>query len=51
MSRVRIRHTCVERNDEAINKLATFKVQETAALKVANRLNNSALCATQAVSS
>ena len=47
-SRVRIRYTCVERNNIVINKLATFRVQETATLKVANYLNNSALCVTQA---
>jgi hypothetical protein len=38
----------VERNGIAINKLATFRVQETATLKVANYLSNSDLRATPA---
>lgn len=38
----------MERNGIAINKLATFRVQETATLKVANYLSNSDLRATPA---
>ena len=46
-----IKPTPVERNGIVINKLATFRVQETATLKVANYMNSSDLRATQLIPS
>ena len=46
-----IKPTPVERNSIVINKLATFRVQETATLKVANYMNSSDLRATQLIPS
>ena len=46
-----IKPTPVERNDLVINKLTTFRVYETATLKVANYMNSSDLRATRLIPS